>query len=130
MGHIVGVFGPFGNYALVEMTIDQARGLVDEGEIEPAPVFIVDAVLGELDDLGKRDEKLAGSTLGALAKSLAYELANPHNSATSKAACARELREALDRLRELAPPEQTTDRLDEVKQRREQRRGRRRTADA
>lgn len=73
------------------------------------------AVLGDLP---------AGSAaLVASAFALAREL-DSKNSATSKSMCARALREALDRLRELAPPREKPDRLDELKARRSQRRRR------
>lgn len=124
-GHLVGVFGPFGNRALVELSTEDARRLVDEGELEPQPAFLLDAVAGELDALRVRAPELADSALAGAARVLAYELSNPHNSATSKAACARELREALDRLRELAPAKPAADRLDEVTRKREDRRRRR-----
>lgn len=132
-GHLVGVFGPFGSRALVELPTTVARQMIDDGIVDPAPAFLLDAVRAELASIAKRDKELAASARAELARSLAYEIANPHNSATSKAACSRELRETLDRLHELAPPARQADRLDKVKQEREKRRGqrgRRRTADA
>lgn len=59
-------------------------------------------------ELARLNEQLAHSGLAASALALAHELDIP-NSATSKANCARALREALDRLRELAPPETPED---------------------
>lgn len=57
----------------------------------------------------------------ASAYALAREL-DEKNSATSKSMCARALREAMDRLRELAPPKQRADALDELSTRRTKRR--------
>ena len=71
----------------------------------PNPGRVLAGVESELAHL---DERLARSGLAASALALAHELDIP-NSATSKANCARALREALDRLRELAPPESPED---------------------
>lgn len=64
----------------------------------------------------------AGSAaIVASAFALAREL-DDKNSATSKSMCARALREAMDRLRELAPQTPQTDALDELANRRSARR--------
>lgn len=74
----------------------------------------------------KRDLKqfgaMADSALAASALALAREIDSPNNSATSKSMCAKALREALDRLRELAPPEPKADKLDDITKQREKRR--------
>jgi hypothetical protein len=64
------------------------------------------------------DEVVAGSALAASALVLAAELDSPGNSATAKSMCARALREALDRLRELVPVEGEEDELDGLRARR------------
>lgn len=114
-GHLVGVFGPFGKRALVEVSADVASTLVAEEIIDPAPVFIIDATLRDLDALRERDPELADSALGMTALTLAYEMANPSNSATSKAMCAGQLRDTLARLRELAPPAEKASGLDALR---------------
>jgi hypothetical protein len=81
---------------------------------------VVKAVRGDLALLG--DRRLAGSALAATALALAGQLDNPKSSATAKAMCAGKLIEALDRLRELAPPRKETDDVDEVQAKREARR--------
>lgn len=114
-GHLIGVFGPFNSRALVEVSAAVAAKLVGDEMIDPAPVFIIDGVLGDLAALAERDQDLAGSALGMTALTLAYEMANPNNSATSKAMCAGQLRDTLARLRELAPPEQKASGLDAIR---------------
>lgn len=91
---------------------------------------MVEAVQRDLDQIAERDEDLASSALAHLALAMAGEIDDQGNSATSKSMCAARLSDALERLRELAPPKEKVDRLDEVKQKREQRRGRRRSAEA
>lgn len=79
------------------------------------------AVIQDLEELAERDPKLARSTHAATAVALAREL-DRENSATSKSMCAKALNETMDRLRELAPPEQTKDVVDEVGEARKKRR--------
>lgn len=83
---------------------------------------VVEAVDGDLVEIRRRAPALAGSALAASARVLAEELDSPSNSATSKSMCAKALREVMDRLRELAPPEERTDRIDELNARRASRR--------
>jgi len=85
------------------------------------PTSVVAAVTADLEELGERDPKLARSAHAASALALAREL-DDDNSATSKSMCARALSETMDRLRELAPPEQTKDVVDEVGEARKKRR--------
>jgi hypothetical protein len=77
-----------------------------------------DAVARDLDKLRQHAPELAESALAASALALAAEIDSAGNSATSKSMCARELRDTLDRLRELAPPEEEEDGLDELTARR------------
>jgi hypothetical protein len=84
-------------------------------------VSVVEAVKRDLGVLAKRDASLARSALAASCLVLAAQLDDPGNSATSKSMCARALREAMDRLRELAPPESVEDRLDDLGARRAKR---------
>lgn len=79
---------------------------------------VVEAVERDLALIAERDKGLAESALAASALVLAAELDSAGNSATSKSMCARALREALDRLRELAPAEAEEDKLDELGSRR------------
>lgn len=78
-------------------------------------VTVVAAVKRDLAGLGDPDLERSGLAASALA--LARELDKPTNSATSKAACARALREALDRLRDLAPMAPGRDGVDELRER-------------
>lgn len=89
---------------------------------------VVDAVRKDLAAFAKTDRGLAESALAATVLALAYELDNPGNSATSKAMCAGQLRESMDRLRELMPPKAKKDALDELSARRAKRRAGRSTA--
>ena len=71
-------------------------------------------------DLKRLPDELATSALAASALALAREL-DGANSATSKSMCAKAHMELMDRLRELAPPEETRDGLDEISARRARR---------
>ena len=82
------------------------------------------AVERELEDLGDLSE----GALAALALAMADEIDNAGNSATSKAMCAGRLHDAMDRLRELAPPKQERTKLDELGDRRAKRQRRTKTA--
>ena len=79
------------------------------------------AVERDLKDIASRDKGLARSGLAELALVLADMIDDRENSATSRSMCSRSLVEALDRLRELAPPVVEEDRLDELSRRREKR---------
>lgn len=69
-------------------------------------------------DLRRLPTNLARSALAASALQLAREMDNRGNSATSKSMCSRSLLDTLDRLRELTPPEEEKDGLDELNARR------------
>lgn len=113
-GYLVSVFGPFNSRALVMVSADLAMELVDAERIDPCGRGVIDAVDRDLALLREHSPDVADSALGAAARSLAIELENPYNSLTSKAMATRELREDLDRMRELAPPVPKRDALDEV----------------
>lgn len=74
-------------------------------------------------ELAAMPQELRESTLAATAMSLADALDDPDNSATSKSMCGRVMLDILDRLRELAPPQQQTTQLDDIRNRRQQRLG-------
>jgi len=122
---LVSVFGPFNAFALVEMSAERAVALFDcplTSSLSSSTV--IDATEAELATLAKRNPEIEGSALAASAVALAYEIQNPYNSATSKSMCARELRETMAKLRELAPEAEREDGIDELGNRREARRRR------
>jgi hypothetical protein len=81
----------------------------------------VAAVERDLEAIAKRDSDLARSALAASALALAREMDNSGNSATSKSMCAKALLDTLNRIRELAPPPEEKDQLDELSRRRARR---------
>lgn len=85
---------------------------------------VSEAIERDIEELRTRDPKLADSALAASARVLAQELDKDRNSATSKSMCARALQDTLEQLRELAPPTEVKDKLDELESRRAARRGR------
>jgi hypothetical protein len=64
-------------------------------------------------DLAKLPEDLRDSSLAASALALAKEL-DSGTSATSKSMCAKAHLEIMDRLRELAPPAEETDAVNDI----------------
>ncbi len=80
------------------------------------------AVERDIAAIRKRDPALADSTLAALALSLAGLVDDPKASATSKSMNAHQLRDTTIKLRELAPPEELGDRLDDIAKQRAKRR--------
>ena len=119
---VVGIFGPFGSRVLVEMTADQAHELFPE-EAFAGPAEVSEAVARDVAAMARVDKAIAESGHAATARALARELDHPWNSATSKSMCARALTETLDRLRELLPPEEEGDGLDDLAARRAARLG-------
>lgn len=108
--------GPFTEVAFVVMPIEAAKQFI---ETDKAPASIaVTNVLADIDQIRQSDPALADSGLAATAFAMALELENPYNSATSKSMCARALMDALNRLRELCPPEEKRDDLDDLASRR------------
>jgi hypothetical protein len=88
---------------------------------KPAKGAVEKAVDRDLKALGR----IESHALAASARALARELDNATNSAHSKSLCARALQEQLERLREMAPPKKTKDKLDELSSRRDARLARR-----
>ena len=82
---------------------------------------VVAAVQRDLATIRRSSPELAASGLAMLALALAQEI-DGENSATSKSMCAGQLRDTLDRLRELMPTEQEADELDELAARRDTKR--------
>lgn len=74
-------------------------------------------------ELGRLPEKLAGSALAASAIGLAAGM-DGQNSLTSKSMASKAHMEILTKLRELAPPEERKDGIDQLAQRRTARRAR------
>ena len=85
------------------------------------PGRVVAAVERDLTAFRRRSPEIADSALAAAALVLAERMDNPRNSATSVSMCARALKETMDRLRELLPPVQEADRLDDLASRRQKR---------
>lgn len=95
-----------------------ARRAGASDEPSPATGSVTAAVRRDLAQIAVRDADLAQSALAASALAMAAELDTSGNSATSKAMCAKALLDTLDRIRELLPPEQEADRLDDLSARR------------
>lgn len=106
--------------------LERLTGTGKHGQITVGDVRSQQAAGGPVEQATARDLQafgdLADSALAASALSLARELDDHRNSATSKSMCARALIETLDRLRELAPPKKERSQLDELKARRAARR--------
>lgn len=73
--------------------------------------------------LQERDASVGETALAETARALARELGDPDNSATSKALCARALTETMEALAASLPPAKTTDAIDDLSARRDERRG-------
>lgn len=69
-------------------------------------------------DLKRLPQELAESALAASALAMAREIDCYENSATSKSMCQGRLQDALRELRELAPPTEEVDQLDDLSARR------------
>lgn len=95
---------------------DAQGAAATQAEVE-ALVSVVAAVERDLAEIRTRDERLAASALAATALAMAAEIDDSVNSATSKSMCAARLQEALDRLRELTPPEEKSDGIDRIGER-------------
>ena len=68
--------------------------------------------------LKKRDKRLAESGLAEMARALARGIDNTENSFTSRSIAAKELRDTMSVLRDLAPAEAKHDKVDELAKRR------------
>jgi hypothetical protein len=106
---------------LIEMPGDVAFDMFPDGFGAARRADLIEATERDLADLRTRDRALADSGLAAMVLQLAYEIADPYNSATSKSMCAKALLDAMSQLRELAPPKRKSDRLDDLAARRLQR---------
>lgn len=115
---------------MVSMTTRRAEELFGDTLTEIYPTRVVAAVEKELAALRKRDKDLADSATAAGALAMAFELDNPHNSATSKSMCRKQLAEALEELRDRAPAEKKGDSVDDLADRRKERRATARLAAA
>ena len=121
---IWGAIGKFNGRVLLEMTVDDAAQLFAEPLERSVRTNVIEAAERDVALIRKRDAKLGKSALAATAIALAYEiehapeghvpLEHPYNSATSKSMCSREIRETIDRLRELAPEDEEADQLDSL----------------
>lgn len=79
------------------------------------------AAKAELAEIAKRAPELAKSTLAASVMSLARRMDDEGTSSTAAASCARAITEQLRDLREQVPPAQIRSRVDELKDKREER---------
>lgn len=112
---VLSIFGPFESRVMVELPAKLAAELFPKPALAQAGrSHTIDAVERQMASLRERAPDLADSALAAAALRLAYELEDPANSATSKSMCAKELRETMRVLRELAPPEVKKDGIDRV----------------
>lgn len=116
--NVISVFGAFNSRALIEMPAGAAEELIGEPLAKSGRTTVIEGAEREVSAIRKRDPELAKSALAASAVALAYEIEHPYNSATSKSNCAKEMRDTLDRLRELAPEEEKEDDLDDLGKRR------------
>lgn len=76
----------------------------------------------EIEEIRRLDPKLADGVYAAMALALADEIDADRNKAMSTAACSTELRQTMNTLRELIPEDDEKDAVDELRNRREQRR--------
>lgn len=83
----------------------------------------IEAAERDVDKIRERDPAIGESVIAATVVRMAYEVDNPFNSATSKAQCAKELRQAFESLLEQspAPPEEEGD-LERIRRARSARR--------
>jgi hypothetical protein len=115
---VVSVFGAFNSRVLIEMPASAAEEIFPEPLSLSARTNVIEAAERDIAAIGERDTELGASALAASAVALAYQIEHPYNSATSKSMCARELRDTMDRLRELAPKAEEADNLDDLAARR------------
>lgn len=120
---VVSVFGN-GLFVLVEMHVDRAREEFGDRALASAGrTDVIDATEKQLAELREKSAAVADSALAAGAMRMAYELDDPHTSATAKANCLSELHKAMDRLLELAKAgEGKKGKLHEIKEARSTRR--------
>jgi hypothetical protein len=87
----------------------------------PKELSTVDRVRSDLKEMGP---ELENSALAGAALTLAADLDNPRNSATSHAMCAKALLDVMAQLRELAPPKKAKDAIDKIRAKDDRRRSR------
>lgn len=120
---VISVGGPFNCRTLIELRTEQAQEMFPDGALgAAAPSLVVEAVEHDLATLREHAPELADSALAASAVAMALEIEDPYNSATSKANCQARLADALKELRELAPPAERKDAVDEIGLKRDARR--------
>lgn len=117
-GRVLSVFGPFGSRTLIELPTEVAEEMFPDGLAVSGRTDVVAAAERDIESIRRRDTALAESVLSASMLSLAYEMQDPFNSATSKSMCAKALMEAREQLLALAPPVERKDDLDELRTRR------------
>lgn len=120
---VLSVCGPFNSRAIIEMPTEVAEAVFPQPLSQSGSTDLIDAIHSDLDALREVAPELADSALAASALAMAREIANPYASATAKSNCARIVLDTMDRLRELAPPDEDHDELDELRDRRAARRG-------
>ena len=102
----------------------QSRDGGSKGEQTPSAAQKIEGLVSVVEaverDLAQLPKDLAGSVYAASALALAAEM-DTRNSATSKSMCAKELRDTMDRLRQLAPAKKEKDKLDDLSARRAKR---------
>jgi len=96
--------------------VPRAAGSAGQESGRPKAGPVERAVAAELKALGKRVDD-AGPSLPALAVALARKIDDPRTPAGPFADTAKELRDTLDRLRELVPPEAREDHIDQLEAR-------------
>lgn len=112
---VISVFGPpGGRRCLIEVSAATAEDLFQQPLASVARFHTIEAVERDIAAIAERDLKVAESGMAAAAVRLAYELENPYNSATSKAQCAKSLRELIERLLEEAPAEEKEDEVSRI----------------
>lgn len=101
--------------AMVEMTVDEAKALLAVDNLDDArPALVIEAAERDVERIRRRDPDLADSVLSASMIAMAYEVANPYNSSTSKSMCQARIEATMDTLRALMPPERKRDSIDEL----------------
>jgi hypothetical protein len=92
-------------------------GSFRNGGLDKTDQSVSAAVRRDLESIRLRNAELADSALACTALALAREM-DDDNSATSKSMCAKAIIEAMRELRELCPPLEKADGLDDLASRR------------
>lgn len=112
----------FKKRALLEVSTDTAEELFGRPLAQCGRTHTIEAVERDIAEITKRDRESGESGMAAAALRMAYELEVPWNSATSKAQCAKSLRELLQTLFERAPEAPKKDGVDALSAERDARR--------